>query len=117
MFLGKWKTRSDHPFGISWVEKIKIFGIMYGKVSEAEIWNPMLHKIKNTLNFYKCRTLSLYGKACIINCMVLSKLWYVCTVQCVPDVYINLIEKEIFNFIWNSKMELLSRNTCFFSKK
>ena len=117
MFLGKWKTRSDHPFGISWVKKMKIFGILFGNVTDGDIWDPMLNKIKKALNFYKTRTLSLFGKSCIVNCMVLSKLWYVSTTQCVPDKYIDLIEKEIFNFIWNGKMELLSRNTCFFPKE
>ena len=48
--------------------------------------------------------------------MVLSKLWYLCSVLCIPDRYIVLIEKEVFSFIWNSKIELLRRNVCYFPK-
>ena len=116
LFLGKWKTRSDHPFGISWVDKVKVFGIMYGNVCDSEMWNPIYKKIVNVINLYKGRNLSLYGKALIVNVMVLSKLWYMCSVLCVPNVFIDLIEKEIFSFIWSDKMELISRNSCYFPK-
>ena len=117
-FLGKWKTRSDHPFGISWIQKIKIFGVLYGNITLNEIWNPVYCKIKQVLNLYKTRCLSLYGKACVVNVMVLSKLWYLASVVYVPDVYLNLIEKEIFAFIWGeNKMELINRNSCYFPKK
>ena len=36
MFLGKWKTRSDHPFGISWAKSHKILGYMFGPDSDAD---------------------------------------------------------------------------------
>ena len=98
LFLGKWKTRSDHPFGISWVDKVKVFGIMYGNVCDSEMWNPIYKKIVNVINLYKGRNLLLYGKALIVNVMVLSKLWYMCSVLCVPNVFIDLIEKEFFFF-------------------
>ena len=116
LYLGKWKTRSDHPFGISWVKKIKIFGIFFGEVSNFEIWNPVYKKIVKTLNLYKSRCMSLYGKALIVNVMVLSKLWYLCSVLCLPEYYVVLIEREIFNFIWDGKIELLRRNICYFRK-
>ena len=117
LYFGKWKTRSDHPFGISWVKKMKIFGIFFGDISDTEIWNPIYQKIVSSLNLYKSRNLSLYGRSCIVNVMALSKLWYMCSVLCVPEKFIDLIEKEIFSFIWGKdKMELLSRNTCYFPK-
>ena len=116
LYLGKWKTRSDHPFGISWVKKVKIFGILFGEVSDYEIWNSVYQKIVKTLRLYKSRCLSLYGKAIIVNVMVLSKLWYLCSVLCIPENYVVLIEREIFNFVWDGKIELLRRNVCYFPK-
>ena len=118
LYLGKWKTRADHPFGISWVKKIKIFGILFGDVSKSDIWNPIIRKIVNALNLYKSRIMSLYGKACVINTMCLSKLWYVASVMYVPEDIIAIIDKEIFKFLWGeNRMELLSRNTCYFPKR
>ena len=116
MYMGKWKSRSDHPFGISWVDQMKVFGIMYGNFNESNFWNNVYRKIVNTLNLYRCRHLSLYGKAMIVNVMALSKLWYICSVLCVPERFIALIEKEIFRFVWSDRMELVNRNTCFLPK-
>ena len=116
LYFGKWKNRSDHPFGISWVKKIKIFGILFGDTTEFELWNPVYQKIIKTLNLYRNRVLSLYGKSIIINVMVLSKLWYMCSVLCIPNHFIVLIEREIFNFIWEGKIELLRRNILCFPK-
>lgn len=70
MFLGKWRNRSDHPFGISWVKKIKVFGVWYGDVTPEDIWEPVLTKIRNTLNLFKGRVMSMYGRATIVNVMV-----------------------------------------------
>ena len=89
---------------------------MFEEVLEFDIWNTIYQKIVKTLNLYKHRSLSLYGKSIIVNVMVLSKLWYLCSVLCIPDRYIVLIEKEVFSFIWNSKIELLRRNVCYFPK-
>ena len=30
LYLGKWKNRSDHPFGISWIKYNKILGYYFG---------------------------------------------------------------------------------------
>ena len=30
LYLGKWKSRSDHPFGISWIKYNKILGYYFG---------------------------------------------------------------------------------------
>ena len=40
----------------------------------------------------------------------------VCTILYVPDNFIKLIEKEVFAFIWDDRMELISRNCCYFPK-
>ena len=36
LFLGKWKTRSDHPFGISWVKSLKVFGYYFGNTADYD---------------------------------------------------------------------------------
>jgi exonuclease III len=115
-FFGKWKNRSDHPFGISWAEKNKIFGIWFGNISEEEIWKPVHSKICKTLNLYRGRLLSVYGRAMVVNTMLLSKVWYMATILKVPDFFIKLIEKEMFTFIWNSTYEPIKRATLYLPK-
>ena len=49
------------------------------------------------------RYFTLYQKVILINCLVVSKLWYVAHVYPLPLKYTGMINKEIFNFIWGSK--------------
>jgi hypothetical protein len=113
MFLGKWKTRSDHPFGISWVDKLKIFGAWFGKVNVEEMWGPILVKVRKTLGLFKGRSLSIFGRATIVNTMVLSKLWYLASILFVPELLIRTIEREVCKFIWGAKWDPLKRSTLY----
>ena len=118
LFLGKWKTRSDHPFGISWAEKIKIIGITFGNnITDDDIWHSIYLKFCKVLKAWKLsRNLSLLEKGMVINLMACSKLWYVGSVYTMSDHYVKLFEKEIFSFIWPYGMEPISRNTLYLHK-
>ena len=60
---------------------------------------------------WKRRKLTLFGKACIIRTLAISKLIYASSIACLPDEnYIKKIQRLIFNFIWE-KMERIKRNT------
>ena len=118
MYMGKWKNKADHPFGISWVDKIKIFGIWFGNISVEEIWRPIFEKICFTLNLFKSRNLSMYGKAIIVNVMILSKLWYLASIIVVPETLIKALERLIFSFIWGREnWEPIKRSTLYLSKE
>ena len=114
IFIGKWKSRSDHPFGISWVDDIKLLGIRHGKdLSFDDVWHPLFTKISNTLNLFSSRRLSLRGKSTIINVSCLSKLWYVGSVLPINSHYIHVISKSVVNFFWKSTSELLERKVLY----
>lgn len=116
MFLGKWRPRTDSPLGINMVNQMTIFGIKFGDVTPDDIWNPLLRKIEITLNLFKTRQLSLYGKAKLINTMVLSKLWYTATIIPLNKHYETLITRLIFSFIWG-KIESIRRKTMYLPNK
>ena len=116
MFLGRWRFRKDTPLGINWVSQMTIFGIKYGDVSEDDIWYPLYKKIEKCLNLFQTRQLSMYGKAKLINTMVLSKLWYLTTVFPINRHYEKLITRLMFNFIWG-KIESIRRNTMYLPSK
>ena len=114
MFLGKWKSRSDHPFGISWVDDIKLLGIRYGHdLTFDDVWHPLFQKVSKTLNLFSSRRLSLRGKATVINVSCLSKLWYVGSVLPINAHYIHVISKEVMNFFWKSTSEPLQRKVLY----
>ena len=50
MFAGKWKRRSDHPFGISWIKHSKDLGYRFGyELNDDFIWNRHFTKLHQTL--------------------------------------------------------------------
>ena len=114
MFLGKWKSRSDHPFGISWVDDMKLLGIFHGKhVTYDDVWHPLFSKITKCLNLFSTRRLSFCGRSTVINTSCLSKLWYVGSVLPINAHYIHVISKAIMNFFWKSTSEPLQRKVLY----
>ena len=82
LWIGMLAGRSTGPVPITWVtEKLKILGVYFGN-SALEIPNQehRVCKLEKRLNLWKCRTLSLKGKAMIINTIGALGLWYTATV-------------------------------------
>ena len=70
-----------------------------------------IHDIQKLFESWKKRKLTIFGKCCIINSLAISKLIYVASVLPLPDEnFLKLINKSIFNFIWNTK-DRIKRNT------
>ena len=114
MFLGKLRNCKDFPLRLRWVNQMTIFGIKFGDVTEDDIWYSVYKKIEKTVNLFKTRPLSYYGKAKLVNVMALSKLWYIATVIPLSKHYVRLLNKLIFSFIWApSKMETVARKTMY----
>ena len=114
MFLGKWKSRSDHPFGISWVKNCKSLGYKFGfGLSDDDIWNSLYVKFNQKLNLLSTRSLSYKGKSCILHMFALSKILYYVTAQVIPSHYLNMLQKDCFHFIWRSKFEPVARKTLY----
>lgn len=52
IFIGKWKSRFDHRFGISWEDNCKIQRVQFGhNITYDDIWQPILSKFIKTLSF------------------------------------------------------------------
>lgn len=67
---------------------MKVTGIWFSnEVSDVEQdnWLPHLSKLEKSLNLWKSRSLSLLGKALIVNVFGASKFWYLARIICVPD--------------------------------
>ena len=114
MYLGKWKTRSDHPFGISWIDNHKILGYHFGTgFGEDDIWSKIFVKIDRTLNLWSSRKLSFKGKSTVLNSLCVSKILYYAAATPVPSHYLTLLQRRFFRFIWNSKYEPIARTTLY----
>lgn len=116
MWLGAWKNRSDEPLGLTWVRKMKILGVFFGTVPvEQDNWQPKLNKLEKSLNLWKSRSLSFIGKSLIVNVLGLSKFIYLAKTLIMPKWVLSRINQLIWPFIWGTRMETVSRNTCFLS--
>jgi len=117
MWLGKWKNKADNPFGLQWVQSIKICGVVFNNNNMLETnWSQVLNKMSNTVNLYKSRAISVYGKAVICNVSLCSKLWYLASAINISPYYVQQFVKLIFSFIWDGKMERVSRLTLYLSR-
>lgn len=114
MWLGAWRDRSDTPLGLTWVRKMKLLGVFFGTVPvEIDNWQPKVNKLEKSINLWKSRSLSLVGKSLIVNVLGLSKFFYLAKVLRPPSWVFSRVNSLIWPFIWGSKIETVSRNTCY----
>ena len=113
MWVGAWRDCADTPLGLSWVRKMKIVGVVFGTVPVVEDnWQPKINKLEKSLGLWKARSLSLIGKSLIVNVLGLSKLLYLAKVLVPPDWVFARVNSLVWPFIWGSKIETVSRDTC-----
>ena len=115
MWLGRWRGRGDSPFGSKWVSKICILGVFFsnGLVSvNDDYWKAKLNKLSSTLGLWKQRDLSFVGRSLIVNVLGASRLWHVAKVIPPPSWVHDHFKWIVWPFIWNGKMENVSRERC-----
>ena len=77
MWLGAWRSRSDGPPGLTWVKKMKALALFSDTIPvEQDNCMPKINKLEKALNLWRTRSLSLLGRALIINILGFSKLLY-----------------------------------------
>ena len=113
MYLGRWRDKLSSPQKIKVVRKMTIFGIVFGIDTENENWKSVLTSIQQKLLFYSERKLSLYGKAKLVNTMILPKIWYLATFYPPSKNILKKIEVSIFKFIWSGKQDKVNRDTMY----
>lgn len=112
LWLGAWRNRLDSPVAIAWNSvKIKTLGVFVGcgNLEEAN-WRHRIDAVERCLNSWRSRSLSLSGKALIINALALSRIWYVASLVFMPPWVCRELNKIVFDFFWSGKCDLVARN-------
>ena len=78
---------------------------------------PKINKLEKALNLWRSRSLSLLGKALIINVLGFSKLLYLARVLLVTSWVFTQINSIVWPFLWGCKMETFAHNTCYLKVK
>ena len=76
-------------------------------------WLPIAKKVKQVLNLWGKRNLTIFGRTQIVKINALSKLWYVATVTVPPKLILEDITKAVWDFIWAKKRQAVSREKCY----
>ncbi len=113
--IGKILKRDHFPHGLSWIktplETLCIF--ITNDLDENYLLNykPKFAELKNLLNIWKQRVLSLKGKITIINTLALAPLIYDTSIIDIPKNVITEINNIILHFIWEGKTSKIAQST------
>lgn len=113
LWCGSWRYRTLSPVSLEWSsDHIKCLGVYIGHGDLERLnWSARIQKFATILTSWKQRSLSLLGKAVVLNALGLSGLWYLATMVHLPDWALQEINRQIFQFFWSGKKELVSRDT------
>ena len=114
MWIGSLKSCEDQPLGVKWQTCVKFLGIHITcdiKLSVEKNFKQRLKKIKNMINLWKVRGLSIHGKLTIIKAFLFSKMIYPSSVLTTPPEIIKEFNTLVFHFLWNGKDKVTRRST------
>lgn len=106
MWLGRWRSNVATPFGLKWVNKMRLLGVFFsnGLVSvDEDNWKAQLDKLKSVIGLW------FIGPAMILNVLGASRFWYVAKVLPPPSWVVDSYNSITWPFIWKGKMECISR--------
>ena len=105
MWLGKSKGSRQSICGREPVTAVKILGVWFSALRDCGTDNvePIIDKIKRTLNAWTQRDLTIKGRITIAKSLLVSQLTYVMAVGGIDKVHIQEIQKLIMRFIWKGK--------------
>ena len=113
MWIGSLRSCEDQPLGVKWQTCVKFLGIHITydiKLSVEKNFKQRLKKIKNVINLWKVRGLSIHGKVTIIKAFLLSKMIYPSSVLTTPPEIIKEFNTLVFHFLWNGKDKVTRRS-------
>ena len=79
---------------------------------EDDNWNSKLTKLSSILGLWKQSDLSFIECSMLVNVLGASRLWHVAKVIAPPSWVHDKFKSLIWPFIWNGKMENVSRDRC-----
>ena len=105
----------EDDLGISWINKpFKALGIWFASNQEEMIKLNIADKadkIKSILNLWQGRVLTLTGKITILKSLVLPHILHLAYVLPLCETLLMDLDKLFFDFVWNKRKHLVSKQT------
>ena len=74
------------------------------------IFREQMSKVRNKLQFWRARSLSVIGRVHVVNVFVLSRLWYRTEIFSIPPTIFKELEKDILDFVWANKKHEINKD-------
>ena len=108
LWLGKDKNRQKkcNLCGIKWPDQNKCLGIYVGYSFDKNLkknWDDKIDKVKQILDKWRGRELSLFGRIQIIKTFTVSQFVLPASLLVVPSDITKKIESLLYEFLWRSK--------------
>ena len=110
--FGNWEDLKEITPANLFKDKIKVYGIIFGKNEIKENCDPKIQKIKQVINKWNNCYFNLFEKVIIIKTYIFSLLQYTMIFTDLPTDYIKQINTLLFQFLWSGH-DKISRNTIF----
>jgi len=117
--LGKWKTKTNDPLHNNFVQKIKIFGILYTKSrnqNPKSAWKELEGNIQTLLSKLYFKQTSIFGRSLLINTLVLPQINYHTQTLDPPPKIVQNINKHIRQFILKGSIRRIRHSTLIQNK-
>ena len=104
VFPIKFTSNLDESIGISWKkDNFKTLGVWFclDELQMVQLnLEGRIEEIRNTLNVWCGRNMTIFGKVMVLKTLVLSKIINICSVIHVPDTFITEVDALFFEFLW-----------------
>ena len=99
-------------FDCKWTNgKVMALGLWVGNTDTSElIIREQMSKVKNKLQFWRARILSVNSRVHVVNDFVLSMLWYRIEIFSIPPTILKELEKEVLDFAWANKKHEINKD-------
>lgn len=118
MGVGKWTFKEKYSFKL--VNKIKICGIEYNSNPFffcEDQWKNIIIKASNIVNMYKHTGSTIFGRAILINNLVIPKIVYLANIIEPPTKYIFQLNNIIRSFIFKNTLKNIKHTTIIQNKE
>jgi len=75
------------------------FPLFFGKAQETAFWDKMSKKIQAAIHIHSLRSLSVFGRAIVVNALILSRLWDLAWVINLPPSFLRRVRLAVTNFV------------------
>ena len=113
VWIGRNRLKMDTICGIEPKTKFKSLGIFFSTGDDDCINDniePMVRKVRNVINMWRERDLSIKGRITLTKSLIASQLTYSAIVVNIPSDILKTLDKEINSFMWRGRPPKVKRS-------